>query len=493
MNVTDETINDTSKITACPACGLDSYYWKEMDRYIHINGIRNDACWAHISSGEHDWFAPSAFDLENPGGRFIKVTRGSDIAMRAIRWWEPGIVLADSINLLAGREGKGKSTVAASWAARETHGGGTVLWIGTEESREHAVTPRLKASGADLSKVLFFDVETAGITTSLQLPLDLLALEAAIVEHKITMIVMDPCKGLVPPDFRGNDDVAVRQYLEPIAALCARRNVVMIGLMHFGKREDSDSGKLILGSVAWSQVARSVISIAEDEEAGTRIITNTKANYSPEAKSLEFRIVAVDVTTEDGISTLGAVEWIGETTKDARDLLGGQDAGDEPGGNPCQSFVYDYIYRQGGEADAGEAIKAGRAAGFTEQEIKDARRRHRKPRIVSRKASFGDGWVWAIDAAAPEGGTDSAQGGTKVAKVADSRVQPPSPPSEVNLPPSQDPPGAVTASTPGQTDRVKAALAKAQQTMNAAPDCLVCGQSVAAGQGDTHLSCKGVN
>lgn len=452
MKVTEER---RPTVTKCPACGLDSFYSKEMDRYVHANGARNNACWASVSSGDSDyvWLTPTPDEVMFPKDRTIAVTRGSEVKLLPIRWWEEGIVLASAINLLAGREGKGKSTVAAAWAARETHSGGMVLWIGTEESREHAQAPRLHAAGADMDRIVFFDVESSGITTTLQLPLDLLALEAAIVEHKVTMIVMDPCKGLVPPDFRGNDDVAVRQYLEPIAALCSRRNIVMIGLMHFGKREDNDSGKLILGSVAWSQVARSVISIAEDPEDGTRVITNTKTNFTAGARSLEFRIVNTEVQTEDGPSTLGAVEWIGETIKDARDLLSGQDYGDEPGGNPAQAFVFDYLERNGGEAEAVDVIKTGRAAGFSEQEIKDGRRRHRKPRLLSRKASFGNGWVWAIDC-------DSSEGGTKVAKVAQIHAQPPSPPSGANLPPSQS------------------------------PDCLVCGDPVTSGQGDTHLSCR---
>jgi hypothetical protein len=99
--------------------------------------------------------------------------------------------------------------------------------------------------------------------------------------------------------------------------------------VHFGKRESRDPGKLILGSVAWSQVARSVISIAEDPESGNRVLTNTKTNYSPRARSIEFRIVSQAIDTADGPSELGVVEWIGDTTKDARELLGKSGFGDD--------------------------------------------------------------------------------------------------------------------------------------------------------------------
>ncbi|MDT5152782.1 MAG: hypothetical protein QOI01_4515, partial [Mycobacterium sp.] len=59
--------------------------------------------------------------------RHLTVTRGSQVKAKKLVWWEPGLVLQYAINLLAAREGKGKSTVASSWAARETLNGGTVL------------------------------------------------------------------------------------------------------------------------------------------------------------------------------------------------------------------------------------------------------------------------------------------------------------------------------------------------------------------------------
>ena len=256
--------------------------------------------------------------------RRVVVTVGSDVKTRRIDWWEPDLIVRHAINLVAAREGMGKSSVAASWSARETLNGGVVLWIGTEESREHAQAPRLIVAGADMQRVVFVDLEVdeKGTHGSLQLPLDLELIEEVIEARGVTMIVLDPCKGAVPADFRGNDDVAVRQYLEPLGKLCDRQRVTLLGLVHFGKRESTDPGKLILGSSAWSQVARSVVSIAEDSETGTRVLTGTKSNYSPSTRSIEFQIVSESVDTSDGPSVMGAVEWIGDTTRDARDLLG---------------------------------------------------------------------------------------------------------------------------------------------------------------------------
>jgi hypothetical protein len=279
-------------------------------------------------------------------GRRLRITRGSQVNPERLEWWEPGLVLKASINLLAAREGKGKSTVASSWAARETRSGGTVLWIGTEESRAHAQVPRLIAAGADMDRIIFIDVETDLGTGALVFPIDLVAVESVIAEHAVTMIVLDPCKGLVPPGFSGNDDIAVRQYLEPIAALVARRNVVLIGLAHFGKRDGNDTGKLLLGSVAWSQVARTVLSIAENPDTDTRVLSNTKSNYTAVDRSVEFRITGVTVPSID--VEWGTVEWLGDTTVDARDLLAGRDDDDDAGERTAaEHWLEDYLTENG--------------------------------------------------------------------------------------------------------------------------------------------------
>lgn len=319
-----------------PACEKPSKFDRDADRYHHLDGTENTKCWVYIASGRIDdpWCGLDDFPVQGEvPNRRVVVTRGSAITPRRIEWWEQDLIVKAEINLLAARESAGKSTLTAAWAARETHAGGTVLWIGTEESREHAQVPRLIAAGADMDRVVFVDVENTGAAAAigaLQFPLDLPSIEKVIRQHEVTMIVLDPCKGLVPSDFKGNDDVAVRQYLEPIGALCNRTGATLIGLAHFGKRDSRDPGKLLLGSIAWSQVARSVISVAEIPDTGNRVLTNTKTNYSPQARSIEFRIVSQTIDTAEGQSTLGAVEWIGETHLDARDLLGESPRTEEP-------------------------------------------------------------------------------------------------------------------------------------------------------------------
>ncbi|MCX2929270.1 AAA family ATPase [Mycobacterium sp. CVI_P3] len=493
----------------CPACGLESIYSRAEDRYLHVDGSDNKRCWAHISSGcieDGPLPPPSALDfLDNVQvpGRKVVVTRGSAITPRRIEWWETDIIVKGEINLLAARENSGKSTLAAAWAARETQAGGTVLWVGTEESREYAQVPRLIAAGADMGRVVFVDIDPTGaaaILGALQFPLDLPHIEDVIRRHQVTMIVLDPCKGLVPSDFKGNDDVAVRQYLEPIGALCNRTGVTLIGLAHFGKRDSRDPGKLLLGSIAWSQVARSVISVAEDPDTDTRVLTNTKANYSSQARSIEFRIVSQAIDTADGPAFMGAVEWIGDTAKDARQLLGEPHRADDPEefdehdytADLKQSWLYRYLddaRKDQAQVRPKDAVALAADKGISRRTVFRLFETLANAGMAESVDSPGfprvTHWRLAGDTTGPvmepgdttgttghdlqkQAGTTAElfdQAGTTAETPSDKAEQSSDSPVVPVVPSdSHDTPlGGITAETPGMTDRVKAILAKKPQ------------------------------
>lgn len=243
-----------------------------------------------------------------------------------------------------------------------------------------------------MSKVLFVDVETETSSTgTVTLPFDNQALEQIIEKHRVTFMVLDAATSSMSSELSGKDDRQVRQFLEPLAQMASRQNMVVLGLVHFGKRDGADSGKLILGSIAWSQVARSVLSVAVDDENEHLVLTNTKGNLATGVRSEALRIVSRSVDTDDGPTEVGAVEWLGETTTRAQDLLAGEDHEDDR--SEVEAVVTDYLISQGGSAPASEVLKATRAAGLNDNTVKKSRR---KLGIETRKAGMGNGWVWTL-------------------------------------------------------------------------------------------------
>jgi hypothetical protein len=126
----------TPEIADCPACGQDSIYHREMDRYVHANGTKNYLCWVHISSGRHDFFAPNEFDVESPDRAEHQgdppQTEKPDGTPQLADWCltreqlaslpepEPlidNVLDKSSVALLYGKWGSGKSFIAVDWAA----------------------------------------------------------------------------------------------------------------------------------------------------------------------------------------------------------------------------------------------------------------------------------------------------------------------------------------------------------------------------------------
>ena len=175
------------------------------------------------------------------------------------------------------------------------------------------------------------------------------------------------------------------------------------------------------GSIGIVGASRAAFVVGSDNDDKTRhVLAGEKFNLGPMPKSLVYSLV------DDPLNGCARVQWLGESDVTADQLVhedSREDEADAEDRNACQSFLVDYLESNGGESPARDVLKAAMAAGFSNQETKDARRRCRHPRIVSRKATFGGGWVWAI-----EDESDSEGG-----KVADSPLciqnVPPSPPS----------------------------------------------------------------
>ncbi|OZF57020.1 AAA family ATPase [Rhodococcus sp. 14-2470-1a] len=336
----------------------------------------------HVAGGRTlQEFEPVEIPGETYGARRLRITRGSDVKTRRVQWIMPDWIPAGSLTLLAGREGLGKSTIAASICASITQGmtegelKGTprnVLYIHTEDAREFTVAPRLRAAGADMDRVLFVDVQTDTTDEgTLILPLDTLALEKVIIKHDVAFVVLDAATSSMSSELSGKDDRAVRQYLEPLSQLAGRRDCVIFGLCHFGKRDGADTGKLILGSIAWSQVARSVLSVALDDDSGHLVVTNTKGNLAPRTRSMEAHIKSVPVPTDDGDAEVGVIEWLGESTRDARELLSGPDDSDSDDRTEAENWLADYL-TETGRPTAKQVKAEARKQGISEPTVKRA-------------------------------------------------------------------------------------------------------------------------
>ena len=221
--------------------------------------------------------SPAPDDMD--GKRYVRVTRASEITMRATRWlWLDGDahwLPLGGLTLLGGREGIGKSTIAYGVAAAITQGTlpgshhgapACVAVAATEDAWSQTVVPRLVACGADLTRVLRVDtVSPQGFSGALSLPGDLAAMRQVIAEHGVALILLDPLMTVINGKLDTHKDAEVRQALEPLSTLAHECQVGLIGLIHVSKRSDGDLLSRLMASRAFSAVARSVLFAAKDD------------------------------------------------------------------------------------------------------------------------------------------------------------------------------------------------------------------------------------
>jgi hypothetical protein len=343
-----------------------------------------------------------------PVGRQVVVTLASQIKPRPVRWLWPDRIPAGALTLLAGREGIGKSLVGVYLAAQLTRGtlpGGRhgrpsrVMFATSEDAWEFTMVPRLLAAGADLARVGRVQVEDDGIVIGLTTPVDVPALKSYIATHDVAMLVLDPLTSVMDGRIDAHRDREVRTALEPLGQLAEDTGAAVLGLVHLGKGLGSDPVNLILGSRAFSAVARVALVAARDPEDETsNVLSVEKSNLGRiDVPGLTYRVDGVEIATDEGPAGAGLLVWTGETDRRVRDIMAdpGEGRGER---DEAAKWLIDYLTELDGEASAKDVKAAARAAGFAERTLDRARGR---AGVTTGRSGFGRGavYVWRLDAA----------------------------------------------------------------------------------------------
>jgi hypothetical protein len=353
----------------------------------------------------------------DPAARTIVLTPASAIRMRAVRWTWTDRIPSGSLTVIPGREGIGKSLTLAWLSAQITRGvlpgcfygqPRPVIYAATEDSWAHTIGPRLYAAGADLDMVYRVDVhhDDGGFDT-LTLPRDCAALAVEIRRLGVALLAADPLLSLIHASIDTHRDRDLRTALEPLVKMADATGCAVVGLAHFNKSASADALNLITGSRAFSAVARAVLAIARDDDAGdgSCVMSQAKNNLGRlDLPSLRYIVESAEVPTEDGPAYVGRLVFTGESDRSVGDILGdaagadGEDRGDR---DAVAAWLVDYLTQRGGEAPWAELRKAARAEGIAERTLQRARSR---ARVVTARSGYPARAVWRIntdDAASP--------------------------------------------------------------------------------------------
>jgi AAA domain/Toprim-like len=348
-----------------------------------------------------------------PAWRRLKLTPASKIPPKPVRWTWDGRIPAGAVTLIPGREGIGKSLLEVWLTARLTRGElpgvhhGTpkpVFYAATEDSWERTIVGRLTAAGADLDLVYRVEVEEDDLVAPLTLPVDCAALAEEIRGRGVAMLALDPLMSAIASGIDTHKDRELRLALEPLAGVADNTGCAVVGLAHFNKSASTDVLNLVTGSRAFTAVLRSVIAVARDpdDDAGTCVLSQAKNNLGRlDLPSLQYVITSAEIPTAEGPAQVGKLEFTGETDRTVAEILGERgDADSRSERDEAAEFIANYLLDHDGEAEAGQVLKEGEAAGFPKRTLQEARRR---AGARTRKSEFSGGWVWALaDQGAPK-------------------------------------------------------------------------------------------
>lgn len=231
----------------------------------------------------------------------------SQIEPREVSWlWKNKIPLG-RITVIGGPQGNGKSFTSIDFAARISTGTpwpdgepcnrGDVIIISCEDDVHDTIRPRLDAHYADVTRVLALpgveriDKDGKKNQTAFTLA-DVDALEYAILQRpECRAIIIDPIGGYVGRISTSADN-EVREVLAPVNRLAEKYNVAVIVIAHHRKASGNSADDMILGSRAFTALARAVWHVfADPDDENRRLFLAGKNNLAPKQPGLAFSIM----------------------------------------------------------------------------------------------------------------------------------------------------------------------------------------------------------
>jgi hypothetical protein len=338
------------------------------------------------------------------------------------KWLWPGRLAMQTLNLLFGNPGLGKTMVAIDIAARVTRGdpmpfeekkasGGPqsvesaakaqtpdqqtpvrapagVLFLSSEDSLEQTIVPRLVAAGGRTEYVYTLATDDVHETGALNLASETAEIAALIdaAEPAVKLIVIDPIVSFLGC-IDGNNNSAVRAALAPLSRLAMERDLCVLMVTHQTKARQEGSVLSAIGSIGFIAAARAAFSVTVTASPHDRRLIETKNNISAPNPPLRFRI---DTAKDETVQEQPVIRWLlEEEVQPVADATTHTVA-------DCKAVIHDMLLS--GERPAWDVLAAASAAGFSERTARAAKA---ELGVQSRRVGFGQNgaWLWSLPAA----------------------------------------------------------------------------------------------
>lgn len=231
----------------------------------------------------------------------------ADVTPTELKWlWFARFPLG-RLTVFVGRPGEGKSLVTCDMSARVSTGTdwpdgtptpqGDVLLICAEDDPADTIVPRLIACGADTRRVHLLRAARVasadGEEATVAFDLSNIHLIRDTLDRlpNCKLVVVDPVGSYLGGGVDSHRDNEVRAVLAPLGQLAADRGLAVVLVAHTRKAAADFADDAILGSRAFSGIARSVLHLVTDpEDRDRKLLLAGKNNLAKGAPGLAFAI-----------------------------------------------------------------------------------------------------------------------------------------------------------------------------------------------------------
>lgn len=341
------------------------------------------------------------------------LTRLAEVQPEAVEWLWAGRIPLGHITLLAGRPGIGKSFATCDMAARVSTGRswpdgppcprGDVLFIASEDDPATTIRPRLDAHDADPNRITLLE----GVRASTGKPdaaevlfelSDSGILEKAILQlEQPRLVVIDPIGSYLGGQTDAYRDNEVRAVLAPIAEIAKRLGVAVVVVAHNRKSGAASADDTVMGSRAFTGIARSVLHVMPDpDNADRRLLLPGKCNLARPPSGLAYEI------TGDPPRLCWSDDLVGWTADSAMAALGTGE--DRTALVEAVDWLRDFL--EPGPRPANEVLEEAGKAGHSKATLQRAKG---LLGVAPRKQGFNGPWVWALPESTRKAPEDAQQ------------------------------------------------------------------------------------
>ncbi len=323
------------------------------------------------------------------------------IKSERVRWLWPGRIALGRLTLLVGRPGEGKSFVTMDLAARLSRGvawpddapneRGDVVLVAGEDDPSDTIRPRLDAAGADVERIIMLEGrksvgrDGASVVEPFTLA-DLPTLRATLEKRPETkLVIIDPIGEFLGGKVDSHRDNEVRAVLGPLARMAREFGCAVVLVAHTRKGDSSHPDDMVLGSRAFTGIARVVLHLMADaDNPHRRLLLPGKSNLAKASTGLAFTVEGepARVVWEPDPVPISAMDAMAA----AADAVGKR-------GRAADAIEFLQDILADGAMPSKQVVEAAKQAGHSRRTIE---RVLEAAGVVSRKSGMDGGWIWYL-------------------------------------------------------------------------------------------------